>query len=169
MQFDRRNLKATTCAIGALLLLIAPRVARADDACVPQAVHAPVAVKGPHSTLKLWVVADTATRGRGLMCVRHLDAGTGMIFVFSGGDYEREFWMKDTLIPLDMVWVDHDGRVTGVAAQVPQTTVDTPDELIPRRNGIGTYVIELGAGDAARQGIVVGSHLDVRPAGSAKE
>jgi uncharacterized membrane protein (UPF0127 family) len=95
------------------------------------------------------------------MCVRVLPPRTGMIFVFSDGDNYRDFWMKNTLIPLDMVFVSKSGKVNDVRANVPSTTVDTPDEKIPHRSGTGTYVIELGAGEAARAGIKPGANLDV--------
>jgi uncharacterized membrane protein (UPF0127 family) len=53
--------------------------------------------------------------------------------------------------------------VTTVAANVPKTTAETPDTQIPRRSGIGSYVIELAAGDAARAGIASGTHLTIPP------
>ena len=73
-----------------------------------------------------------------------------MIFVFTDGDNFRDFWMKNTLIPLDMVFVSKNGRVNDLRANVPATNVDTPDDKIPHRDGTGTYVIELAAGEAAR-------------------
>jgi uncharacterized membrane protein (UPF0127 family) len=69
--------------------------------------------------------------------------------------------MKNTLIPLDMIWVLKNGRVDTVHANVPSTTVDTPDEKIPTRTGTGSYVIELAAGEAAKAGIKPGAMLDV--------
>jgi uncharacterized membrane protein (UPF0127 family) len=70
--------------------------------------------------------------------------------------------MKNTLIPLDMVFVRQDGRVDSVAANVPATTVTTPQDQIPTRTGTGAYVIELNAGEAAADGIVPGATLDLR-------
>jgi uncharacterized membrane protein (UPF0127 family) len=67
--------------------------------------------------------------------------------------------MKDTLIPLDMVFVGADGTVTGVFPNVPVVDPSTPDDQIPRRNGTGMYVIELPAGEALNDGIRNGVHL----------
>jgi uncharacterized protein len=121
----------------------------------------PVAVRAPAATLELRV-ADTITkREYGLMCVRSLPVHTGMIFVYRDGDNMRSYWMKNTLIPLDMIWVLKNGRVDTVHANVPSTTVDTPDDKIPTRTGIGSYVIELGGGEAAKAGIKPGAVLDV--------
>lgn len=124
---------------------------------------------GASTTLNVRVADTFAKREYGLMCVRALDPASGMIFVFADGNQRRDFWMKNTLIPLDMVFVANDGRVTSVATNVPATTVMTPDASIPRRGGTGTFVIELGAGDAARQHVTAGTHLDVSHIAKAKE
>jgi uncharacterized membrane protein (UPF0127 family) len=121
----------------------------------------PVHVKAPSETLELRVADTTSKREYGLMCVRMLPARTGMIFVFSDGDNFRDFWMKNTLIPLDMVFVSKSGLVNDVRPNVPATKVDTPDDKIPHRDGTGSYVIELAAGEAARAGISKGTLLDV--------
>ena len=121
----------------------------------------PVRVRAPAEVLKLRIADTPSKREYGLMCVRALPPHTGMIFVFSDGDNYRDFWMKNTLIPLDMVFVSKNGRVNDVRANVPATTVDTPDEKIPHRDGTGVYVIELAAGEAARAGIKPGTMLDV--------
>jgi uncharacterized protein len=121
----------------------------------------PVHVKAPAEMLELRVADTVSKREYGLMCVRALPARTGMIFVFPDGDNFRDFWMKNTLIPLDMVFVAKSGLVNGVRANVPATKTDTPDDKIPHRDGTGSYVIELAAGEAARAGITRGTMLDV--------
>lgn len=104
-------------------------------------------------------VADTQKdRELGLMCVTALRPQAGMIFVFRGPS-GWEFWMKNTLIRLDMVWVDADGTVTGVAANVPASKLSTPDAKVARRRGRGTYVIELNAGESSRDGVTAGVKL----------
>jgi hypothetical protein len=129
----------------------------------------PVRVRAPNETLELRVADTVSRREYGLMCVRALPARTGMIFVFNDGDNYRDFWMKNTLIPLDMVWASKNGRVNDVRANVPSTNVNTPDEKIPHRSGTGTYVIELAAGEAARAGIKPGTMLDVSIVPPSKE
>jgi uncharacterized membrane protein (UPF0127 family) len=129
----------------------------------------PVAVVAPKATLSVRVADTGATREYGLMCVRSLAPHTGMIFVFGDGDLRRSFWMKNTLVPLDMVFVRKGGRVSSVAADVPATTPATADLDIPWRYGTGTYVIELAAGEAAQDGIVAGAQLDVSRVGKSKD
>jgi uncharacterized membrane protein (UPF0127 family) len=116
----------------------------------------------PKASLSLAVATSEPDRERGLMFVRDLPTRAGMIFAFPDGDLSRVFWMKNTLIPLDMVFVESDGRVTGVARNVPATTPSTPDDLVPRRSGLAAYVIELNAGEARRAGILTRGRLDLR-------
>jgi hypothetical protein len=71
--------------------------------------------------------------------------------------------MKNTLVPLDMVFVRGDGIVAKVAGDVPATPDGTPDDAVARASGRGRFVIELGAGDAARLGIVPGTKLPLPP------
>ena len=150
----------------AAVLALVPGAASAQPtpaACITaqSAPPTPVHVRAPAETLELRVADTTSRREYGLMCVRELPPRSGMIFVFSDGDNYRDFWMKNTLIPLDMVFVAKSGKVNEVRANVPSTHVDTPDDKIPHRDGTGTYVIELGAGEAARAGIKPGAVLDV--------
>jgi uncharacterized membrane protein (UPF0127 family) len=121
-----------------------------------------VEVREAALTLRLAVASQESERMVGLMCVTRLRPQTGMLFVFPTDD-EHEFWMKRTLVSLDMVWVGGDGTVRGVAADVPASTLDTPDDRVALRGGRGRYVIELRAGEAAADGIVPGAHLAIPP------
>ncbi len=118
----------------------------------------------PAATIHVAFAGDSETRETGLMCVTRLRPRSGMIFVFERSD-DWEFWMKNTLIPLDMVWLERDGTVTNVAANVPASTLSTADDKIARRRGHGMFVIELPAGEALRDGIVKGSKIEVCPDG----
>lgn len=160
--------------VAALTLALASGAAAAQSnagACrtAQSANPVPVHVKAPFEVLELRIADTMLKREYGLMCVHTLPARTGMIFVFSDGDNYRDFWMKNTLIPLDMVFVSKSGLVNDVRANVPATKVDTPDERIPHRDGTGSYVIELAAGEAARAGISKGTILDVSAVGSGKD
>ena len=101
-----------------------------------------------------------AQRERGLMDRTTVPPHTGMIFVFDG-DEPVEFWMKDTLVSLDMVFVAADGSVRRVYADVPVLRTDVDDDAIPREGATAKYVIELHAGDAAKDGIAAGVRLDL--------
>jgi hypothetical protein len=134
------------------------------DPAVP-AVQSPLPVvtaSAPTVTLHLAVANDEATRELGLMCVLRLRPQHGMIFVFAE-NRDWEFWMKNTLVPLDMLWVDDDGTITTVAARVPASTRETPDDAVARRRGRGRYVIELASGEASTDKLRVGTHLKFPP------
>ncbi|MBD5656886.1 MAG: DUF192 domain-containing protein [Candidatus Eremiobacteraeota bacterium] len=113
---------------------------------------------GAAKPLRLAVADDTPTRELGLMCVTGLRPQHGMLFVFTQASLQP-FWMKNTLIALDMVWLDGDGTVTAVAADVPASTRSTPNAAVARRSGTGRFVIELASGEARADGIVTGLRL----------
>jgi uncharacterized membrane protein (UPF0127 family) len=121
-----------------------------------------VDVRSDEVTLRLAVAADETARELGLMCVTRLRPEAGMIFVFDE-DGQEDFWMKNTLVPLDMVWVAADGTVRSIAADVPASTLQTPDDRVARRSGLGRYVLELSAGEAQADGIVKGRRLVIPP------
>jgi uncharacterized membrane protein (UPF0127 family) len=174
IRFARIAARAVAVAACAAATAIAASAgaARAATPCpAPSATPdpVPVAIVAPKATLEVRVARTFETREYGLMCVKHLAPHSGMIFVFSGGDQPQPFWMKNTLIPLDMVWVRANGRVDSIAANVPATTTETPYQDIPRRQGTGMYVIELAAGEAAHAGLTPGTPLDLTRVGHAKD
>jgi len=116
-------------------------------------------VRAGRTTLRLAVAATSAQRERGLMNVPFVPAGQGMLFAFPGGDDVRGFWMKDTITPLDMVFVRSDGVITMIAENVPATKPGTPDNKVARRQALAQYVIELGAKESERIGLEPGMQL----------
>jgi uncharacterized protein len=150
----------------ALTAAVPARAATTSDACPTTAKNTDrflaaraFDVRAPRGELSLVAVRDEVTRERGLMCVVRIPPGKGMLFVFAPPDRPQSFWMKNTLVALDMVFVSAAGKVTSVASDVPATPNGTADDAVARRGGFGRFVIELGAGDAARQGIVPGTKL----------
>ena len=93
------------------------------------------------------------------MSVRHLAPHTGMLFVFEA-DAPVAFWMKDTLIPLDMVFLGPDGRVRKIFARVPVVSPQLPDARIPLEQGSAKFVIELPAGEVAKDGLIPGVRIE---------
>ena len=119
-----------------------------------------ITIGAPKAELHLEVARTEPQREYGLMNRTSMPAHHGMIFVLDG-DSELAFWMKDTLIPLDMIYVAADGTVRKVYANVAVVSPSLPDERIPREIGTGKYVIELSAGEAAKDGIAEGVKLNV--------
>jgi uncharacterized protein len=118
-------------------------------------------VHAPRADLTLEVARTQVQRERGLMYRTSVLPHTGMIFVFDRDD-AIAFWMKNTLVPLDMIFVASDGKVRRVFANVPVVAGATPDDAIPFEADRAKYVIELRAGEAAQDGIAPGVRLDLR-------
>ncbi len=123
----------------------------------------PVTVRAPKATLTLEVARTDDERAQGLMNRTVLAAHSGMIFAFKS-DAPVAFWMKDTLIPLDMIFIAADGTVRTVFAWVKTVPPGLPDDKIPNEQGRAKFVIELNAGEAAADGITVGTRLPDVPA-----
>ena len=107
---------------------------------------------GTHS-FSVWIAADYPSRGRGLMYVRELPPKQGMLFLFDEPQYAA-FWMKNTYLPLDLIFIAKDGRVVNVARGTPQSL-----KLILSA-GLVTGVLELAAGSADRIGLVPGDQIE---------
>ena len=103
-------------------------------------------------------VADTYEEQEvGLMARESMPSDHGMIFVFRDAR-ERQFWMKNTLIPLDIIYVDASGRVVSVKPMQPK-------DLTPVKSGRpAMYAIELNQGAAARVGVQAGDLVTIPPA-----
>ncbi|WP_264213646.1 DUF192 domain-containing protein [Leisingera thetidis] len=99
------------------------------------------------------IAASEETRARGLMFRESLPRGAGMLFV-----YERPqtaaFWMKNTLIPLDIIFLDQRGQVTSVHENA------VPGDLTPIPGGDQVFaVLEINGGLARRYGIAAGTQM----------
>jgi uncharacterized protein len=102
-------------------------------------------------------IADTEERRqRGLMFRERLGPSEGMIFLFEEpGAYP--FWMKNTLIPLDMIWVGADERIVWIAHSVPPCKADPCPSY--HHKGEALYVVEVASGFARQHGLKVGDQL----------
>lgn len=98
----------------------------------------------PDGTAVALEVADTEpVRAGGLMFREHLAPNEGMIFVFPEPGF-YPFWMKNTLIPLDMIWLDAQGRIVSIAHSVPPCKADPCPSYPP--DATASYVIEVVSG-----------------------
>lgn len=106
----------------------------------------------------LWVeVVDTLEKQeRGLMFRRSLPENEGMLFVYKE-PIEMSFWMRNTLIPLDIVFVGADGVILNIHQARP-----LDESVLYRSAGAAKYVIETNKGWFARHGIVPGDRVTLR-------
>ena len=134
-----------------LILLAALLPGVAGAACAPETVE----LRGPSGVARfnVEVADDPAEQARGLMFRDKMATSAGMLFVFPAPKH-ASFWMKNTLIPLDMIFVDATGTVTWVHPQA------VPGDESPIDGGDGVaMVLEINGGLAARLGIVPGAEL----------
>jgi uncharacterized membrane protein (UPF0127 family) len=97
---------------------------------------------------------------RGLMNRTSLCRDCGMIFIFNF-EMTQTFWMKDTLIPLDIIFVDHNGLVINIATATSQPNAPDNQLKLYRSTSPAKYVIELNAGDADKLSLKPGDIIDV--------
>ena len=99
-----------------------------------------------------------AERDKGLMSRSQLDKGNGMFFIFDKeGVYP--FWMKNTLIPLDIIWINSDNKVVFIGHDIqPCKTF-----ICPTTNPLvkAKYVLEINGGIAKEIGLAIGDRADV--------
>jgi uncharacterized membrane protein (UPF0127 family) len=107
--------------------------------------------KGGPWVVRVEVANNDAARAKGLMYRRELPPDTGMIFVFPAAE-EHAFWMHNTLIGLDMIFLGDDRAVVGVVDHAAPRT-DTP-RMVQKPS---RYVVEVSAGEAAAHGVGPGT------------
>jgi uncharacterized membrane protein (UPF0127 family) len=143
-----------------LVLMIAlactQRNVPAPATTAPADAAAPRIILPDHSAVIVEVASDDPTREQGLMYRDHMADDRGMIFLFPQvGEYA--FWMKNTLIPLDMIWIDSGHRIVHIAHDVPPCKADPCPNYPPNANAAS--VLELAAGVAAKHHLKDGDVL----------
>ena len=138
-------------ALFVVALAALPGGAWAEAACAPDRLD--LRWQGGSESFAVEVADDAAERAQGLMFRTELAPASGMLFVYEA-PRRVQFWMKNTLIPLDMVFADASGTVTRVHAGA------VPGDLTPIDGGEGVqFVLEINAGLAAKLGIAAGAVL----------
>lgn len=147
----------------ALVLALAAALA----ACRPAAPPPPPSTAAPRSAPRAVIDSPSGRstavtvelartpdeQARGLMFRERLAPETGMLFLFPTSE-DRTFWMQNTLLPLDMVFIDEAGNVVGI--------VERAEPLSTALRGVGRpsrYVLEVAGGFAAERGIRVGDRV----------
>ena len=131
-----------------------------ESAPQPPLVRGKLEIGNPGSApvaLTVEIAAKDSERQKGLMFRKQLADDEGMIFLFATERY-NSFWMHNTLIPLDMFFIDSEWNVVGVV----QNAVPLTDD--PRRvDKMSRYVLEVKAGFAQRHGLGAGAHVKFMP------
>ncbi|MBI3627780.1 MAG: DUF192 domain-containing protein [Candidatus Sungbacteria bacterium] len=129
----------------------------------PMALFKPSAVTVRDTNVEVRRANTPATRAKGLAGVTALLDTEGMWFIFDS-PARQVFWMKDMLIPIDIIWVlDH--TVVGVSKEVPLPAPGTPDALLPTYPSPGPvdHALEVSAGFARRHSLNIGDPVEFNP------
>lgn len=110
---------------------------------------------GSTVTVALEVMATPSARERGMMYRTALAEDRGMLFVFPD-EIERAFWMKNTLIPLDMLFIARDGRIVGIYPEAVPLSMAPMSVGKPSR-----FVLEVNGGWSARHNVRAGDRVEL--------
>jgi uncharacterized membrane protein (UPF0127 family) len=122
----------------------------------PLSARVNVDVGGRWVTFRCELARTPAEHERGLMFRKELAPDAGMIFVFDR-PFVQTFWMKNTLIPLDMVFIGADRRIVGIVENAEPETLTGRGVREPSQ-----FVLEIGGGVAAKLGIRTGQRVELR-------
>ena len=112
--------------------------------------------KGKKISVNVELAKTFNEQQKGLMFRSHLEEFEGMLFIFSG-DSIRKFWMKNTLIPLDMIFISRTFHIVGIVKNA------TPKTLSPRYVSYPSrYVLEVKGGFSDRNGIESGDQVQFK-------
>jgi uncharacterized membrane protein (UPF0127 family) len=114
---------------------------------------ASIATSGGKRDFTIEIALTPAQQAQGLMFRREMPADAGMLFVFPESR-EQTFWMKNTYLPLDMVFIEPDGTILSIAERTVPLT-ETP----VASHGNAKAVLELNGGTAARLGLKPGDKV----------
>lgn len=153
----RPPLRRRPVAATALLLVLACR-SGSGSASAPPAPDGPPRVvldspSGRRASVTVEVARTPAELERGLMFRERLGPDAGMLFVFPR-TAEYDFWMKNTLIPLDMIFADAGGNVVGIVENAEPLTTTSRSAGAPSR-----YVLEVNGGWSAAHGVARGDRM----------
>ena len=109
------------------------------------------------SCVEVAIADSSSERAQGLMFISELKDDEGMLFVFDENG-KHSFWMKNTLIPLDMIWISEDFEVVHIEKAVP-CEEDPCGIYVPEREA--KYVLEVRAGWSERNGVGEGDLVEI--------
>lgn len=104
------------------------------------------------------IAKTDAEKARGLMFRENLDEGKGMLFIYDK-EGEYNFWMKNTLIPLDIIWINSKKEIVYIKYGA-QPCQETCESIIPGINA--QYVLEINGGKSVEIGLGIGDKIEFK-------
>lgn len=149
-----RRARPAAAALRAALLVGA--LCAATVGAQPQPALPRIELQAGIHLIRAEVAADHQTRARGLMFRERLGPNEGMLFVFQQKDRQC-FWMRNTLIPLSIAFVEDDGSIVNIADMQPRSD-DSHCSAQPVR-----FALEMEQGWFAKRGVKAGARLSGPP------
>ena len=122
----------------------------------PSSSNSPRVIFPDGFVVNVEIANDEDLRAQGLMYRDQLRPGTGMLFFFPEAGL-HSFWMKNTRIPLDIIWIDADRRIVDIAHDVPPCRTAECPSYPPA--GPASYVLEVAGGVARQHALKAGDSL----------
>lgn len=137
----------------------------AQSAPIESLTHFPrttldILADGNHNRFNIWIADTPPRQEQGLMFVRDLPMHQGMLFPQSSPQVAH-FWMKNTFIPLDMVFIGEDGRIAKIIANAHPFSLDVLSSDVPV-----IAVLEIRGGEAQLLGMRVGDKVSWKRGGA---
>ncbi|WP_455271726.1 DUF192 domain-containing protein [Rhizobium herbae] len=148
-------LRLAGSALVALFLWLAPVVAAADVTFETEPLQI-IGTRGKVHKFTVELAVDNDQRSQGLMNRRHMPRDRGMLFDF-GVTRQVMMWMKNTYLPLDMLFIAKDGKIETIR----ENAVPLSEAIIDSRVPVA-FVLELNGGTVNRLGIAPGDIVDSR-------
>jgi len=139
--------------LAALFVVSLPFVGTAGGVAAAELQPLEIASKGGVHVFAVEMASTPAEQAKGLIFRRELPEGQGILFDFHH-QQSTSFWMKNTYIPLDMIFIRGDGRILRMA----ENTVPLSEALVPS-GGPVRAVLEVNAGMARKLGIAPGDRV----------
>jgi len=122
-------------------------------ACFSQAKNPSEQICFANGCIYIEIAQTPEERRKGLQARKYLGKDKGMLFIFSESQ-KYSFWMKDTLIPLDIVWIDDQKRIVTVMSNVLPCKTEQCPVYAPDKSAL--YVLEINTGSASELSLKVG-------------
>ncbi len=158
MTSHSRPLLAIRLALGLALACALASICLAQSGPIESLAHFPrtaldIVAHGHHNRFEVWIADTPPRQEQGLMFVRDLPADQGMLFP-QASPQVANFWMKNTYIPLDMIFVGADGRIAKIIASAHPFSLDVLSSDVPV-----IAVLEIRGGEALELALGVGDRV----------
>ena len=156
---------ASGLLLGLAVWLASGGAGRAQSMPIEDLTHFPrttlaISARGHVDRFDVWIADTPARQEQGLMFVRDLPASEGMLFP-QDSPQVAHFWMKNTYIPLDMVFVGEGGRIAKIVADARPFSLDVLSSDVPV-----VAVLEIRGGEARQLGMGVGDRVSWKKPGA---